>query len=1159
MLLAWSPAALALDPAIEISQYAHMAWKVRDGVFKDAIGSIAQTTDGYLWLGTQFGLVRFDGVRHDPWQPPADQPLPSSHIRSLLAARDGRLWIGTWLGLASWKDGKLTLHRELAGESVGALFQDREGTVWAGTRYPPPGKLCAFRSDGVQCYGDRGEFGDRVGSLYEDRRGNLWVGAHAGLWRWRSGPPEAYPFPDIDSSQGIVETDQGALLIVLRDGLKQLIDEKVASWPLPLNELPWQPSRVLRDRDGSLWIGTFDRGLVRVHRGRVDLFSQSNGLSGNYIRHLFEDREGNIWVATDNGLDRFRDVAVVTVSVNRGLSQATPWSLLAATDGSVWVGTLDGLNRLRDGKLTIYRTRSTSGRRKAVGTDSDRRMAEPGGSGARNQAEALRAVREITDGGLPDDLIQSLFEDAGRRIWVSTRSGVAYFENDRFIRVSGIPGGVHAIAGDAAGNIWISEDQNLVHVVGGRVLEEIPWARLGSDVPAIPMLSDPVGGGLWLGFRSGPGLAYFNDGRIVASYSAAEGLGRGMVGDLQRDADGTLWAATEGGLSRIKDGRVQTLTAKNGLPCDGVHWVIEDDDRMFWLYTACGLARVARSEVDAWAAAVEEGNNAQQRVRPTIFDTSDGVRIHAAPGGYTPQVGKSPDGRIWFLPWDGVSVINPRRLPVNPLPPPVHIERITADGAVYDPSPGLRLPPLVRDLAIDYTALSLVAPEKTRFRYKLEGQDPNWKEVVNNRRVQYSNLPPGGYRFRVLASNNSGVWNDTGASLDFVIAPAYYQTTWFRALAAVSFLVLLAVVHQLRVRQVQLQEAKFREAIETMPAMAYIARPDGYRTFVNKRWVEFTGLTVAEAAGAGWQTAVHPDDVDRIRDTWRAAIATGEPLEYEERFHRAADGEYRWFLTRAVPLRDKHGKIVSWYGVTTDIEERKSAEQTLEELAGELIDAQEQERRRIGRELHDDISQTLALLAIKIDQLCINPATPPTIAAMLSDLRHETTTVTDDVHRLSHRLHSSTLDHLGLVPALQRLVSEFSTRHPIPVAFTYQSVPPALPPDVSLCLFRIAQESLNNIAKHSQAREAQMLVIGADDGIHLTVEDDGVGFDEADLENREGLGFVSMRERLRPLRGSLRIHSSPGQGMRIDVLVPARAIEAAASRPKGAAITEATS
>src|SRR5208283_1248713 len=320
-----------------------------------------------------------------------------------------------------------------------------------------------------------------------------------------------------------------------------------------------------------------------------------------------------------------------------------------------------------------------------------------------------------------------------------------------------------------------------------------------------------------------------------------------------------------------------------------------------------------------------------------VFESSDGVWIFGRHGRHAPYVTKSPDGKIWFSRPDGVSVIDPHHLAFNKLPPPVHVERVIADHKNYDASSqgsgGLRLPPNVRDLQIDYTALSLVAPEKVRFRYELEGRDRGWQDAGNRRQAFYTDLAPRHYRFRVIACNNSGVWNEQGASLDFAIAPAYYQTNWFLALCVAAFLALLWAAYRLRIRQVQQQEQKFRDAIETIPAMAFIVMPDGARTFVNRRWVEYTGLTLEQVAGPGWQSAIHPDDLNRVVDKWRMALATGEPLEYEVRFRRGADGEYRWFLIRAVPMRDKGGRIVKWYGVTADIEDRKRAEQLQADMA----------------------------------------------------------------------------------------------------------------------------------------------------------------------------------------------------------------------------------
>ena len=256
-------------------------------------------------------------------------------------------------------------------------------------------------------------------------------------------------------------------------------------------------------------------------------------------------------------------------------------------------------------------------------------------------------------------------------------------------------------------------------------------------------------------------------------------------------------------------------------------------------------------------------------------------------------------------------------------------------------------------------------------------------------------------------------------------------------------------------------------------------------------------------------------------------------------------GEVRIVHSEGDVTRDESGRLRRVFGTVQDITDRKRADQALEELAGRLIHAQEEERSRIGRELHDHISQRLGLQAIKIDQLRTDAGLAPTIASAIADLRQSTDDIADDVHRLSHRLHSSTLDYLGLGPALRKLVGEFSTRHGIAIDLTEASLPTPLASDAALCLFRIAEESLTNIAKHSHARSARVHVSGAADGVHLTVEDDGDGFDVRTLENKAGLGFVSMQERLRVLRGTVRVDSTASQGTRIAVWIPSTSVVSA--------------
>ena len=999
LLIAWEPGAYALNPALDVSQYAHTAWTVRDGFSLGNIYAMAQTPDGFLWLGTEFGLFRFDGVRSIPWQPPAGQQLPEKNINALLVTRDGTLWIGTFAGLATWSGGKLTWRPELGRQFVASLFEDREGTVWASTLAgtQTSGQLCAIQNANTQCYGGDGAFGRAVWALYEDSAGNLWAGAQSGLWRIRPGPPKRYGTPT--ELIGLNKCDDGRLLIALHGaGLRQLAGDQVESYPIRgtinsnsvLRDPEVDANRLLRDRDGGLWIGTVERGLIHVHHGRTDVFTKSDGLSGDVILSLFEDREGNVWVASTGGLDRFRELPIATVSVKQGLSSDATQSVLAATDGSVWVGSHQGLTKWKNGQATIF-------------------------------GMAI---------GLPDDAPESMFQDNVGRIWASTRHGLAYFKGGRFVLVEGVPGGeVHFITGDNAGNLWLAEHQRLLHLREGRLVEQIPWTELGHPQTAAVLLSDPEQGGVWLGFWVGGGVWYLKDRQLKSSYTAADGLGEGGVTDLRLDRDGALWAATElGGLSRIKDGHIATLTNRNGLPCDAVHWAIEDDDRSLWLYTSCGLVRIARTELEAWIA------DPKRRIQTTIWDAADGVRIRSsAASAYGPRVAKSTDGKLWFVTGEGVQVVDPRHLAVNKLPPPVCIEQIVVNHKLFwqkvsGASVGqVILPARTRDLQIDYTALSLVAPEKVHFKYKLEGQDTDWRESVNDRRAQYTNLLPRRYRFRVIASNNSGVWNEQGDTLDFSVAPAYYQTNWFRVLCVVAFLAMLWIVHQLRVRT----------------------------------------------------------------------------------------------------LHQRHTLLERHEGEISALNER-------------LMKAQEEERIRIAGELHDGVLQRITSLTLELATATLELPPDSQPKAEVREVEKKLIEVGTEIRQLSHELHPAVLQEAGLPAALSSYCEEFSRLRGIPIAYQADESVEELSPGAALCIYRIAQEALGNVAKHAKAKQVEVRLTRSDGRVCLVVADDGVGFNPDGSGKSGGLGLINMRERVRQLNGTFEFDSKPGHGTTVKAEVPFR-------------------
>ena len=770
-----------------VSQYGHAKWTLRDDGLRGYPRSIAQTPDGFLWLATDFGLERFDGVRFTSWEPPAGSSLPGDVVR-LLATRDGSLWIGTDQGLARWNEGVLSAYRELDGEYVSALVEGRDGAVWAGTNGGRENaRLCSVQGESLDCEGHDGRLGRFVLALHEDEDGELWVGAATGLWRWGEAAPTRYavagPFSTINA---LVDDGRGAIVVATTRQLARLVDGTLEPFPVNRGFEEMTPTSLLRDRRGGLWIGTQDNGVLHVHEGRTDRFGRVDGLSGTAVGDIFEDREGNVWVATLGGLDRFRDVAVGRLSTSQGLDNDAVLSVLATADGGVWMSTLSGLERWSDGVVQGY---SLPG----VGANGD---------------------------------VGSLFQDSHGRMWASSLLGLFSFEpGARPVRAGPPTRYVQAFAEDAGGTLWISDSTSGLFSLRGDDAEVVPWSTFGGN-HARALFADPSAG-LWLGFVGG-GVSRLENGRIQRTYTSADGLGAGDVNNIHDDRHGALWVATEGGLSRIAGGRVDTLDVRNGLPCPGVKWSVEDHAGVLWLQTDCGLVRVERDELDGWIS------DPASRVDLVAYDASDGALGYADLGSYGPKVTKAADGRLWFAGFDGVGIVDPRALPSNPVPPPVHIEQVVADGVTHAPPAVARLPARVRDVSIEYTALSLGAPEKVAFRYRLEGRDDDWVEAGNRRQAFYTDLPPGSYRFRVIAANDRGLWNEDGAAWAFSVAPAYYQTNVFRLAVVTSVILGLTLLYRLRLRRVTAQlQARLQERLDERARVAQALHDTLFQGFAS--------------------------------------------------------------------------------------------------------------------------------------------------------------------------------------------------------------------------------------------------------------------------------------------------------------------------------------
>jgi signal transduction histidine kinase/ligand-binding sensor domain-containing protein len=782
-LFVLSATAWAVDPHTLISQYGHTAWRIQDGFLSNP-GAIAQTTDGYIWIGALGGLVRFDGVKFTFWAAPNGQSLADSGISYLLAGRDGSLWIGTYGGLSRLKDGKLFNYTTTPNSpGINNIIEDHAGTIWV-TRYrvnDGKGSLCQVEADKLRCYGEKdGNPGKYAVGLTEDTTGNIWFGCKM-LCRWASDSFSFYfkdqlKNPAGDGVQRVAAGPSGSVWAALAGtgpklGVQYYSGGKWASYVVPGFDGATVVSDVLFvDRDHSLWVGTESHGLYRVHDGVADHYGSANGLSGDTVEYIYEDREGNLWVTTDRGVDMFRDLPVLTFSTTEGFIGSLVHSVLALSNGSVWVGNLGAVDIIRAGRVSVI----------AAGH------------------------------GLPGQGVQTLFQDHTGQIWLGVDNTIMTYKLGRFsaIKNSDVThfaplGNAKAFAEDVEGNIWalthidVPDQIHLLRIKDRNVKQDIPV----DDVIRARYLAADRRSGIWLASAYSK-FVHYRDGKAEAVISLAnEEIG---IRSLFVDSDDAISLATAKGFYRWKDGHLSVMDSRNGLPCSALVSAIKDDHGSFWLYGRCGLLRVSASDYESWLKFPEAALSVK------TFDALDGIQPGYERG--QPEVSKSADGRLWFASGDKVQMIDPSRTYTNVIPPPVYVEEVIADRKNYLPGVGLRLPPLTRDLEIDYTALSFVVPQKVRFRYKLEGRDTTWQEPGTRRQAFYSDLRPRKYRFRVIACNNDGLWNEEGATLDFSVAAAWYQTNWFRTSCVAAFLVLLWGIYRLRVQQLQHQFAIGLEA-----------------------------------------------------------------------------------------------------------------------------------------------------------------------------------------------------------------------------------------------------------------------------------------------------------------------------------------------------------
>ena len=759
-------AAWALDPGREISQYAHSAWTVQDGDLPGLAHSMTQTTDDYLWVGTEGGLLRFDGIRFDKSSPPVlRQPaFASAAIDTVWGAPDGSLWIGANTSqhhpsLSRW-NGTDLLTYPITGFWVGRIVRTPSGGNWLSRPF------CQILGAKLWCPAKTDSIPDDVTSIGEDAHGRFWLGSHTSVLRWKPGtravtvysPPALQAHANTGGSVlGLVAAPDDSVWVGINErgpgmGLEHLVRGKWTSAIAPgVDGSRWEISSLLMDRNGALWVGTDNLGLYHIYRGRVDHFGRADGLSSDTVLDLFEDREGDIWVASEGGIDRFRDTAVETFSTRSGLCLPESDSLLVTRGGTLWVG--------GTGALAIRR-----------------------GNGF---------VCLPLAGRLPGNQVTALFEDDAQRLWFGVDDRMGIYQHDHFTEIKTDDGQslgmIGAIAEDREHNIWMVSggSRRVLFRIRGRKVEQEP--TLPGLAAPYTVAADPTGG-IWLGLMNGDLARYRNGHAQLVRFEQNT-----VVTQVTVQPDGSVLGASGSGLLGWRDGKPQMMTTRNGLPCDSLSTFITDDAGSLWLFMQCGFVEITAAQLQRWWA------DSQAVLQLRVLDTLDGMQPTAA--FFQSRSAKTPDGRLWF---GGMvlQTIDPARRHKMPAMPLVHVERVIADQKHYAPGRALALPARTRYIEIDYTAPIFAVPQRVRFRYELEGLDRYWVDAGMRREALYTNLGPGRYAFRVSASNDGGPWSTSGTSSAFTIAPAFYQAGWFYALCAVACVALLTLLYRVRIAQV---------------------------------------------------------------------------------------------------------------------------------------------------------------------------------------------------------------------------------------------------------------------------------------------------------------------------------------------------------------------
>jgi signal transduction histidine kinase/ligand-binding sensor domain-containing protein len=736
----------ALEPSTPLASYGRQAWVMENGLPQNTVQALVQTRDGFVWLGTEVGLVRFDGIGFQVFDRNTTPALPANDVRCLFEARDGALWIGTSDGLARWKDGAVTIFTTrdgLPGNGIAGLHLDGRGEIWVETasgpaefengQWKPAKPEFEISKDGTQFRVSLPGGGIATASknLLEVYRGSDLV--------LRLSVGKDLPGSRI---QTLTADREGGLWIGTNSGLARLFADKLQRFPVTDPLATASVLGVIEDREGNMWVGTEADGLHILRDQRFRTRGAREGLSSDATTTVVEDSESTLWVGTGgSGLNAIGkgsggtgSGAVRSYSVRNGLASDVILSLAAAPNGDLWVGTPDGLNRIRAGTIASF-------------TSAD---------------------------GLPDDFIRSLLIDGDGSLWVGTRRGLTHWTG-------------------AGGNPSAAKMETFTKANG-----------LGSDL--VGAMGRDAKGDLWVATLAG--LSRLHGGKIE-NYTTANGLSSNVITALLARKNGTLLIGTQDRGWNVWDGQRFTAAGdiSNVFGLTAIHAILDDesnrtDGAHLWFATASGITRGDCPEMLADSLGAAPGGC----LKWIEFGTADGLRSRETAINSHPSAWRSRDGHLWFATPKGLVEVDPSHFPVNAVPPPVALERFAIDDVpqvLHGAGSSVRIPAGHVHFEFDYAGLSFVSPQKVRYRYMMEGFDHGWTEAGVRRTAYYTNIPAGSYTFRVQAANNDGVWNREGAVFTFELRPHFYQTLWFYALLVMAVVGLVVLAQRLRLQRAE--------------------------------------------------------------------------------------------------------------------------------------------------------------------------------------------------------------------------------------------------------------------------------------------------------------------------------------------------------------------